>query len=1176
MRPHIRMVVVVIALVLGFLLAWRFLGGGKSVTSPPPSVAKTDTTPIKPPPPATPPPSGPAPVAPVPEQKPEPPPTTGPGVIHGDVKWREQPAADATVVLSQIQWDPERQPDTMPRETGLRHETTSDADGKFSFSDLPIGRFALRAYTEYGFGLREAFIRHDGIEYEVTIELKPFGTIAGTVVNEREEPLANAVVYPRVNDPENRPIGMVRSMVVRTTTDDQGAFRFERLWLERWRLLVKAEGYAPYFSDWIRVGDEAVVLRIGPGGSISGTVEEAQSASPVVGVRVMIRDKEQWTPVETRSDENGQFQLSAIVPGPHRLLVNDERYILQGDLPEVTVAEGQETSGIKIIVTAGGVIRGRVYDRDSGEGIPGVEVRADSRIGNPKISKSDLTGAYAIQGLPSGPCQVTRGEAKGYAQARYQDRLTVSVESGQETSGVDFALAKGLTVSGRVVDVAGNPIAGAQVRARSVSAGSRDSEAARTGLDGVFEIGGLSATNQLYVSAEKEGLAAAPVGPTTLTDAPLTDIVITLSKAGTVAGTVVDNNGRPLAGVHVHAYSRNPMSSHFAIPSSQTDASGNFLVRGLFADTYGIGLRSPASRGPSMREEHARVDVGPGQDVTGVRIQFEPTEGLNLAGRVTDTSGQPVSRATVQAQGGGSSGPSFGTAQSDADGRYRITGLTDGVFNVALQHPKYSRAQAENIESGREDVDFVLVGRGNIAGQVVDAQSGQPIAQFDVFHIAEQYGRQIQPWMYERFVSMHNPDGSFNLNDLETGDGVVVARAPGYSVMSEPVTVTPGETLSGVVVRLQRGRTVEGIVANSQGLPVAGAMLFVDRLPDEWQRERSALARSGADGSFRVDAPPPDVTQIVAWHPNYAPGSAPVGDAPLQIVLSSGGTVEGVVTLDGEPVVGQTVNVGSGTNRESVSHGQTDATGAYRVTGVAPGEVEVFVSITNFAQGGRDSCNLKQLALVENDRTTPVDFNLGAANAILEGTIRRNGQPVAASINLISNNSSGGYDSYGTYADANGFYRFDTLSEGTWRMEVGVLGSAGASGIQRRLNVATVANQTVRQDVDLSGGIAVVGRIVGIQPDWNCSVAALEGQVNIARYSDWLEQGIQSMVTSAEANASGQFRLEGLPPGTYTITAGGVPGTVRNAAEASAQGRVASTVVNLTEGHEVTVELQLK
>jgi hypothetical protein len=60
-------------------------------------------------------------------------------------------------------------------------------------------------------------------------------------------------------------------------------------------------------------------------------------------------------------------------------------------------------------------------------------------------------------------------------------------------------------------------------------------------------------------------------------------------------------------------------------------------------------------------------------------LRFELSKGLELAGRLVDSNGQPQPHATLRFVGG--SGTRV-AARTDADGRFAVSGLTAGTYAI--------------------------------------------------------------------------------------------------------------------------------------------------------------------------------------------------------------------------------------------------------------------------------------------------------------------------------------------------------------------------------------------------------------------------------------------------------------------------------------------------------------
>lgn len=131
------------------------------------------------------------------------------------------------------------------------------------------------------------------------------------------------------------------------------------------------------------------------------------------------------------------------------------------------------------------------------------------------------------------------------------------------------------------------------------------------------------------------------------------------------------------------------------------------------------------------------------------------------------------------------------------------------------------------------------------------------------------------------------PDGRFSLEGIPQRPVTIRALAEGRA----PGLVESVGASTGVVVRLAAGHTVEGrAVAPDGRTPVAGAWVLAGDLG--WD----GIARTGADGTFRIERVRPGAASLVAMMPETemaaspaAPGAAPA--APISAAAPSGTAV---------------------------------------------------------------------------------------------------------------------------------------------------------------------------------------------------------------------------------------------------------------------------------------------
>jgi hypothetical protein len=289
----------------------------------------------------------------------------------------------------------------------------------------------------------------------------------------------------------------------------------------------------------------------------------------------------------------------------------------------------------------------------------------------------DLSGANA---RPQRLAGVTR-EDGGYALlVDDPGEATVSVETLDGTSTlasrattvpdadahvIDIALA-GVAVSGLVVDDAtGKPLPDARVSAmrRGRTPGS-DALPARTGPDGRFTLEAEPGEYRLYASAEAYTNAVAEV---TVGEAGAADVRIGLAQGASIAGRVLDAQGRPAAGARVSVTEagtgRWRPSQLVAVLSD-----GSFRIDGLERQPYtvlagstqGFALRTDIEAGTKdlvlalQPGGKARVEVvGPdGAPVSGARVSLAQAGGVHVMSPIVGASTDPQGVAVLDLPAG--------------------------------------------------------------------------------------------------------------------------------------------------------------------------------------------------------------------------------------------------------------------------------------------------------------------------------------------------------------------------------------------------------------------------------------------------------------------------------------------------------------------------------------------
>jgi hypothetical protein len=687
------------------------------------------------------------------------------------------------------------------------------------------------------------------------------------------------------------------------------------------------------------------------------------------------------------SGEDGAFVVGP-APAGARLRVRAEAAGLAA-----AVAPASRGARVDLVLERGGALR--LFVRDgAGAPVRGAEVRVLS-VARTAVPTTNAEGEALLDGLPTGALQL-RVSAAGQAPVRLSDVVIEPARTVERTCVV----GRGVLLAGRVVDEAG----GAGVSGATVTVRPRD-EPAATGAsveadaEGRFRVDGAGGPAEwVNVTAARDGYAL-----TTQTlrlqafPGEAQEVTLKVSRggdAGGPAGTVVDAEGRGVAGARVvyAGYARGPEGTD--TPSVETDGDGRFALPLPSGSGKGWSLvvgAFAAGKGMGATQVHGAKSGG---------VVIRTGGSGTVAGKVTGAAGEPLEGAavTLTYDWNAKAAPvPVGDAQpwlyaqlfwdprapplaavTDASGAFRMEGVPVGAF-VAEAVWGLERASATEpvvVRAGAQESVVVSLGLGRtIEGRVVDA-AGAPVAGAAVngFDPSNSDPRARPRASYART----DGDGVFRLRNADGGRWTLTATAAGFSPAA-PATASPGDR--GVEIRMTSLGRIEGIVL-LDGAPYTGGYTVSAQLSapsGEEERMRSSdeggerLRFSGravsgegnrsdtfssVDGRFvlrglAAGAWKVNVTTTENWVPQSAT-EVSVGDGRattgVEFRLTRGASISGVLAEDGgaTAVSGGQVSlriVGAPATGGLTRGGSaTDARGRYAASGLAGGTYTLYAT----------------------------------------------------------------------------------------------------------------------------------------------------------------------------------------------------------------------------------------
>jgi len=815
----------------------------------------------------------------------------------------------------------------------------------------------------------------------------------------------------------------------------------------------------------------------------------------------------------TETNESGVFRLdtkgNAVVElridAPGRQLIGED--VVDGEdagtfvLREGAPRRGRVTAGGRPVADAVVVIGRSTVTRTNAEGYYGT---ADPGAGVDWIAV--IHPDYAIVNRP--------------IRQRERDELAL-----------DVALETGTAIRGRVVDDAGNGVAGATVQASGWPL-------ARTRDDGSFDIA-HAATEKPQLLA-REGNRAGSLS----IDRAKPPYVLRLRQTARIAGTVRSNKDEaPIAGARVMFLSESQLQS--PVSEAISDAKGNFLIDGVEPGARRLSASHPAffinNLPADLRlEEGARVN----------RVVYL-TPFARLAGKVIDDEKQPVAAARVRVAGFGAISGGTTTAP---DGTFSLRFLSVHraqplwVLKESLPAAMFG---PYSLEPGETKGGLVLRIPNGIRFEMrlVDGAGapvgGEPVVLLRRLEPERRSSRELIPCGTDLKPCRTDSEGKLALTIVE---GAYDISAGGETTVRRELN---DQTLdargSPMTIEVERGAAIEGRAVWSDGSPatIAGMVMIAGNPP---------LYVPLKDGAFSIrNAPPGKATlSIESGPPTFARSeplevTAPAKD--VKLTLQRGGRVEGRV-VDRETdqplrdFIVTTMQTGM-RGRGSPSKSWHAEDGGFTVEDLAPGTYNITVSATGYSRSSMTPVTIEEgkatTAQIALDRGGTV-----AGRVTAEGRALADAQVVVA----FSREMRSGFAPQRT--DANGEYSIDGLPEGMHKLAVSRDGFVG-----KGITVTVATGKETRADVELERGRELRGRVID----------AAGRAVAMAEISARAGGGMmQSAMIFTDAD--GSFKLGGLDDVTYTIAAqkeGYVEATI-DANPATAAG----VTLTLTRGGSIT------
>ncbi|MEZ5988911.1 MAG: carboxypeptidase-like regulatory domain-containing protein [Planctomycetota bacterium] len=630
------------------------------------------------------------------------------------------------------------------REQGI----DSGDDGSFVLGGFEADQEAHLLVDAEGFDVA----RVDGIKAgatDVVIRLKPAVYLTGHVVDPDGKPVpAYKVVLS-----STMWLVMKVELASETVADPEGRFRLDRLPREGLTLTIEAEGFAP-FEQQVSLTAGSVdlgALELSRPGAIAGTTVDPDGRPvPDVLVRVAqggFQDSALFAQMMGdsralyRSDEEGRFRIEGLAPRRLRLLADKDGYA-PGRSRALKVEAGKTLEGVVLALSRGGVVAGRVIERD-GPGLAGWRVQAGKTDGSAMgFTETGPDGSFRIEALAPGVYKVDGFPKDLMARV---GRASYDPQKGTGLGDIIKAATR-LSVSGRVVvkdgevaelelvhepevadpdaaavegsvTVGGRPLEKGLVTFQEPGA-SLPSRMANLRAGGRFEVEDLRPGSWLV--KVRRDILGGQIGATTqvrVGEGGRRRVDLDL-PGGRVEGKVLREDGAPAVGVILSLQREGQLDSEvdrleFGEGTHLSGEGGSFEFEGLEAGTYDLVAKDLGFRGGGRGTARMpSIVLGAGEDRDDLVLTLGKGSALEV--RVLTASGPKTNAVVTLCDGRGLPMTLFPRRLTDADGTARFDGLPDGRYRVSVEGPGAAPALGEAVllTGGRRELQSLLLGEG--------------------------------------------------------------------------------------------------------------------------------------------------------------------------------------------------------------------------------------------------------------------------------------------------------------------------------------------------------------------------------------------------------------------------------------------------------------------------------